>query len=250
MLMRLCAIILSVCLGAAMFSGCEDFEDVEVDNTEISSETDGGSEPTDYLDKDAPDASEDSINTTDVFPGVSKVYDVTPSGKRLTFSGTDIYGNAIDSSIFADYDLTLINFWEPWCPGCVAEMPEFENAYETAAAEGVSFNVIGFYSDSEDALSTVEELGITYPVVNNDTLLSDFYTGYVPVNVFVNSEGYVLPITSDEFKAVTRAIFESYGGDISDDEIQEYMEDMIYSEGQTLNISAEYLYPYIADRLN
>ena len=33
-------------------------------------------------------------------------------------------GTAVTSEIFADYDATIVNFWNNGCGSCIAEMPE------------------------------------------------------------------------------------------------------------------------------
>ena len=42
------------------------------------------------------------------------------------FSEVDIAGDEISSDIFADYDATIVNFWNNGCGSCIAEMPERE----------------------------------------------------------------------------------------------------------------------------
>ena len=42
------------------------------------------------------------------------------------FSEVDTQGNTVTSDIFADYDATIINFWNNGCGTCIAEMPDLE----------------------------------------------------------------------------------------------------------------------------
>jgi thiol-disulfide isomerase/thioredoxin len=86
------------------------------------------------------------------------------SGDSVIFSTTDRDGNAYDDSIFADYELTLINFWEPWCGPCVGEMPDLETLYENYSDKGLL--VIGVYSEAgmeADVEAILEDSGITSP---------------------------------------------------------------------------------------
>ena len=46
------------------------------------------------------------------------------------FSEADTEGNPVSSDIFADYDATIVNFWNNGCGTCIAEMPELEEFYQ------------------------------------------------------------------------------------------------------------------------
>ena len=45
------------------------------------------------------------------------------------FSEADTEGNPVSSDIFADYDATIVNFWNNGCGTCIEEMPELEKVY-------------------------------------------------------------------------------------------------------------------------
>ena len=45
------------------------------------------------------------------------------------FSEADTEGNPVSSDIFADYDATIVNFWNNGCGTCIEEMPELEELY-------------------------------------------------------------------------------------------------------------------------
>ena len=40
------------------------------------------------------------------------------------FSTTDMDGNKVTNDTFADYDLTVVNFWATYCNPCIDELPE------------------------------------------------------------------------------------------------------------------------------
>lgn len=179
-------------------------------------------------------------------PFGTKQIDVPRSGNQISFSGTDYYGNAIDSSILANYDITLINLWEPWCGPCVNEMPEFQKAYELAQRSGIKFNIIGFYSSTNGASSVINNIGITYPIVYDNGYFGSYQTGYVPTNFFVDSEGYVLPITQEEMGLFLYNYYSGYFNSI--DEANSEAKDYVYSKGQTSTMTKEMLYQFIANR--
>lgn len=125
------------------------------------------------------------------------------------FSETDTNGNAIDSDIFADYDATIVNFWNNGCGTCIAEMPELEEMYQDFQKDNI--NLIGVGADSgeseeqlELAKSILEEKGVTYQNISPNPE-NDFYkdfisdiTGY-PTTYVVDSEGNIIgaPLVGD-----------------------------------------------------
>ena len=118
------------------------------------------------------------------------------------FSETDTEGNAITSDIFADYDATVVNFWNNGCGTCIAEMPELEEMYQEFKEQNI--NLIGVGADSgekeeqlELAKSILEEKGVTYLNISPNPE-NDFYkefvadiTGY-PTTYVVDSEGNII----------------------------------------------------------
>lgn len=118
------------------------------------------------------------------------------------FSETDMEGNTITSDIFADYDVTIVNFWNNGCGTCIAEMPELEEMYQEFQKDKI--NLIGVGADSgeneeqlELAKSILEEKGVTYQNISPDPE-HDFYqdfiadiTGY-PTTYVVDSEGNII----------------------------------------------------------
>lgn len=118
------------------------------------------------------------------------------------FSETDMEGNTITNDIFADYDVTIVNFWNNGCGTCIAEMPELEEMYQEFQKDNI--NLMGVGADSgeneeqlELAKSILEEKGVTYPNISPDPK-HDFYkefiadiTGY-PTTYVVDSEGNII----------------------------------------------------------
>ena len=113
------------------------------------------------------------------------------SSLSISFSTTDKQGSAVTSDIFADYTLTVINLWEPWCGPCVGEMPDLEQLYQDYKEKGVNF--IGVYETESDSDNVIRQTGVTYPILHYS---SDFdmmsYSGYVPVTIVVDSKGNLL----------------------------------------------------------
>ena len=105
------------------------------------------------------------------------------------FSEVDTRGNTVTSDIFADYDATIINFWNNGCGTCIAEMPELEEFYQE------------FKEKNDEQLKTAQEIlsekGVTYTNLSPDPeneLYQDFISqlaGY-PTTYVVDSEGNIV----------------------------------------------------------
>lgn len=105
----------------------------------------------------------------------------------LRFSTTAFDGSEVDESILSEATVTMLNFFEPWCPPCIAELPELQRLYENYADKG--FNLIGVYSTEEGTAEVLEKAGIGYPVLRYVPAFDAFQTGYVPTTVFLGASG-------------------------------------------------------------
>ena len=105
----------------------------------------------------------------------------------LRFSTTAFDGSEVDESILSEATVTMLNFFEPWCPPCIAELPELQKLYENYADKG--FNLIGVYSTEEGTAGVLEKAGIGYPVLRYVPAFDAFQTGYVPTTVFLGASG-------------------------------------------------------------
>ena len=116
--------------------------------------------------------------------------------KLDSFTTTDTAGNTVDQSIFANYDITMVNLWETTCVYCVGEMPDLETLYEGLPANVNMITICLDGADEPDDLNSVlESCGATFTtLVSCDELdenLFNYVEGY-PTTVFVNSEGTVV----------------------------------------------------------
>lgn len=105
----------------------------------------------------------------------------------LRFSTTAFDGSEVDESILSEATVTMLNFFEPWCPPCIAELPELQRLYENYADKG--FNLIGVYSTEEGTAEVLEKAGLGYPVLRYVPAFDAFQTGYVPTTVFLGASG-------------------------------------------------------------
>ena len=118
------------------------------------------------------------------------------------FSEADTEGNPVSSDIFADYDATIVNFWNNGCGTCIAEMPELEELYRQFQERNI--NLIGVGTDSgegeeqlETARTILKEKGVTYVNLSPDPE-GAFYQDFIsqvftyPTTYIVDSEGLSL----------------------------------------------------------
>ncbi len=90
-------------------------------------------------------------------------------------------------------DVVMVNFWATWCGPCRQEMPLLEELF--SRYERVGFTLLGVNIDDDPrrAMAMAEELGVTFPVVFDNTKeVSRLYdVNAMPVTVLVDKEGQV-----------------------------------------------------------
>lgn len=97
------------------------------------------------------------------------------TGKFPDFSAKDLDGNAVDSSIFSQNAVTVVNFWFNACSPCVEELPALNKLNEELKEKGGQ--VIGINIDSLDgnedgiaeAKSILEKQGAKYTNLSLDS---------------------------------------------------------------------------------
>ncbi|MBI1173677.1 MAG: redoxin domain-containing protein [Sideroxydans sp.] len=98
----------------------------------------------------------------------------------------------------------LVNFWAPWCPPCLEEIPEFVKLQKRRD----DLQVIGvavMYRNRQNVADVVRDKAISYPVVfGNEDIASDF-GGLVglPTSLLYSPSGKLLgrhegPLTQDQ----------------------------------------------------
>ena len=115
------------------------------------------------------------------------------------FSTTDMDGNKVTNNIFADYDLTVVNFWATYCNPCIDELPEWAE-WKKELPDNV--NLIGLLVDVDEkgsdqyklAEKIIKETGADYQHLlateEFDDMISDLVG--VPTTFFVDSTGKII----------------------------------------------------------
>ena len=130
------------------------------------------------------------------------------------FSEVETQGNPVSSDIFADYDATIVNFWNNVCGTYIEEMPELEHLYHQFQEQNI--NLIGVGTDSgegeeqlETAQNILKEKGVTYVNISPDPE-GEFYKNFVseifsyPTTYIVDGEGNIIgaPIVGNVKKQI------------------------------------------------
>jgi thiol-disulfide isomerase/thioredoxin len=124
------------------------------------------------------------------------------AGLLSSFTATDLDGNQVDESIFADHKLTMINIWATFCSPCINEMPELGELNAEYAGEG--FQVVGIAIDTLNSDGSVSDSQVELAREIVDETDADYLhhlpssdlirlklnqVTAVPETIFVDSEG-------------------------------------------------------------
>jgi thiol-disulfide isomerase/thioredoxin len=112
------------------------------------------------------------------------------------FSATDLNGNKVDDSIFAKYDITMVNIWATWCGPCINEMPALAKVYDNLPSNA---NMISIVSDGDQEATTAKEILADSRAKFKTFVPSKFINENVmpnitafPTSVFVDKNGKVI----------------------------------------------------------
>lgn len=163
-----------------------------------------------HFDKDAQETFEelefdlpklkDSIETFEPNPQASDK-PAENSGQYLNFMSNTLEGDPINSTIFYEYDMTVVNFWASYClEDDINELDELQEYYEALQKKHPNVNFVQVVIDTpaEDAeelvLDEYYDEDVTFTGIMPDENLARWIVNNLnglPTTVFVNNQGIV-----------------------------------------------------------
>ena len=149
---------------------------------------------------------DDTEEETDEETAHNNDANIVYSGDQVKFRTTDRDGKQYDESIFADYELIMINFWEPWCGPCVGEIPDLQQLY--ADYKDKDFLIIGVYSETtmeSEVDQILNDSKVDYLILKYTSDFDKFQSGYVPTTIIVDKNGNVIN-TGESYQGVDESL--------------------------------------------
>lgn len=125
--------------------------------------------------------------------------------QRAEFSVADESGKKISFSEFSGKP-SVINLWATWCPYCIEELPDFQNAFDKYK-DKVNFLMVnatdGREETVEKASAFIKEGGYTFPVyydVYSEAAIT-FGASSLPMTFFTDSQGNIITYARGKINA-------------------------------------------------
>ena len=133
---------------------------------------------------------------------VTQKKETTKKFSNLNISGfktKNLYGKKINSDIFKNNKITMVNIFTTWCNPCIEEMPDIAKLYNDLPKNS---NVIGICVDAGDdektlklAQKIMQESHANFTVLVPDEVLNKKLLNLVtmyPTTIFIDSEGKIV----------------------------------------------------------
>jgi peroxiredoxin len=90
--------------------------------------------------------------------------------------------------------IVVLNFWATWCPPCVAEIPDFVDAWNTYKSKNIQF--FGISDDDVNAIAAfVKENKMTYPTLldgSSDRIMQSWGIDAIPHTFILDGSGEIV----------------------------------------------------------
>ena len=143
---------------------------------------------TDTIGNEAVSATDNLFRTTLPIPVGPNVGNRAPD-----FTLQDIYGKEVSLSSFKGKTV-IINLWATWCGPCVAELPHFQEIYNTWPRDQLVVLAIDIREETGPVRSFVESQKFTFPVLldNFGKTASEYGTSNsIPRTFFIDKNGII-----------------------------------------------------------
>jgi thiol-disulfide isomerase/thioredoxin len=139
----------------------------------------------------------------DLLPTIKGSIQLIPRASELkvslpAFAAADLDGNLIDSTLFGEYKLVMLNFWATFCGPCIDEMPDLQEMSGSMPEGTLLAGVVGdALSDGyiELAKEIASEAKVTYLNIVPDQALSDYINNNIvgyPTTIFIDAKGNIV----------------------------------------------------------
>lgn len=89
----------------------------------------------------------------------------------------------------------LVNYWAPWCPPCLEEMPELVAFYDAHPKQVMVLGVAVRYESVKSVQQYAEDMLISYPVILGDTQKSQLQSAEVlPTTYIYKPDGSLMQV--------------------------------------------------------
>ncbi|MDD4843371.1 MAG: TlpA disulfide reductase family protein [Anaerotignum sp.] len=123
---------------------------------------------------------------------------VNEDKEHLNFMSTTLNGDPITSTVFYDYDLTVVNFWASYCYPDINELATLQAFYTQLKEKYTNINFVQVVIDTpgEETEKIVEEAyaeaGVTFTTIVPDRNMSSWIIDHLnglPTTIFVDKTG-------------------------------------------------------------
>jgi thiol-disulfide isomerase/thioredoxin len=111
----------------------------------------------------------------------------------------------------------LVNFWAPWCPTCIAELPDL-NAMQLQRKDLQVIGVAVLYKNKKEVMDVAQAKSVTYPIVMGDEDIASEFGGMqgMPTSFLYSPTGKLVghhdgPLTQSEIENTLEQKPESAG---------------------------------------
>lgn len=120
------------------------------------------------------------------------------NSRYLNFISTTLEGDPISSTVFYDYDMTVVNFWASYCLPDINELETLQAFYTDLQKQHPNVNFVQVVIDTpaeqaeQDALEAYADAGVTFTSIMPDQNLANWITSNLnglPTTIFVDRTG-------------------------------------------------------------